>query len=164
MASSAPSLKKRGRPAKPKPPPQRIFTASVSVQSIRALSEKIASEIQVNPSQFTKNLAEVAVQHRVMKQLKEEAPRLGKKRGNRSSIHLAALLRDIAMVMQRHGHGEARAMLSQLSGYAEDAAFARDKELDVPINKYAKAILKAIGIVHSSSLRRQALQAKKLLP
>ncbi len=151
--------KKRGRPRKKK---NKFFTEDCSLRNLKLLSFKISRELHVRCSSVTCQLAEAAITYKVMTKVKEEGPLAVKGKTNRSNINYSILLWDIAHIIQGTGHGRATELLGKINGYNEGRAKEKGEPSTAIVDKYARAIFAALGERYVSSLRRQAINARKI--
>jgi hypothetical protein len=157
-------MAKRGRPPKrtlniiyadwmtPEQPP--LPMNDTSLYALIHLSEKIASILQTKRDAFTDALTEAAAYYPTTLEIRHRAPLLVKRRGNRPNIHLATLLHDCALALQKHKGMDAQRELEHIGEWTEGAS---------EVIKCAKAVLTALGINHPQSLRQQAKQAAAML-
>jgi hypothetical protein len=159
MVKIAGMPKKRGRPRRLK---DKFFTEDCSNRTLKLLSLKIAAELRMPPSLLTCMLAEAAVAYKATTSCRKMGPLAAMGKTNRSNIHYLLLLWDIAHIFQRVEQGNANELLGQINGYNEDRAKAKGKPSTAKVDKYARAVLAALGEKYTSSLRRQATNARKI--
>ena len=141
--------KKRGRPRKVIP---KFFTGEC--QNLNALSVSVAKELGIARGSVSDQLARVGCAFGAMSELQQHAPLKRKGPGNRPKIHLQRLLIDCALVHEAATGKSAHAELRKIVGW--------DEAKDIPgaqVAKSAKAVLTALGVRHSQSLRQQARMA-----
>lgn len=145
-----PERRKRGRPPKPK----TLFRAASKTTDILALSERIASALGVARGSLTDTLAEAGLSYEVFAQVRTQAPLAVRRRGNRPNIHLALLLADCARAHEAETGEASEAELRKIGGWEADQNAPPSQVL-----AYAHAVLTAMGINHTQSLRQQARRA-----
>ena len=72
------------------------------------------------------------------------------------------MLWDIARIIEGLGQGKASKILKKINGYNEDRAAAKGEPSTAIVDKYARAVLAALGERNPNSLRRQAGNALKI--
>jgi len=145
---------RRGRPPKPKEPPKKLFTSNGDAATRGDLSHRIARELGTQRDSFSDALADIGGWHWTMRQLQTDAPILRHKQGNRPKIHLAQLLADCAVALEKRHGLNAKQELARIGEWTEESS---------PVIVTARAVLNAMGINHPQSLRQQATQALERL-
>lgn len=145
--------KKRGRPKKVPPPPQRFLISDASAERLAELSLAIADRLGVSKSDLTERLAVIAAGCEVMATLRREAPKRRKAKGNRPNIHVVAALKDCA---QLHELLTGKSAKKSLAGIE----WAENTNSPHAVLEQARAVLSSLGIYHNSLAwqARQALQ------
>jgi len=146
--------KKRGRPRKEKEI-NNFFIGGVPDLDI--LSKNIAAQIGIRPGPLTDKLAHAGSSFIPLSNLQKNGPLKRRGKGNRSKINLAVLLRDCAVVFETQTGQSAVSALRQIGGWEEEENAAKSQVLI-----YTKAVLAALDIKHTQSLRHQARRAIEL--
>lgn len=160
------TTKKRGR-GRPRttPPAPRVFSLVFSFKYAEKLSNEIAQKIGILPSDFTDRLAHITLAYGPMRALQKRGC-IKKGCTRRSRIHLAVLLRDVAMMYAAHTGSDAQVELKKINGFREE----RRKDTGMgngyilpPVEVIARIVMAMWGDEFGESLQRPARAALKLI-
>lgn len=157
--------RRRGRPRKPTNPIPKVFALEFEWGYLDTLSEHIAIGLGVSPSQFTEELAHVALAYRPLRDLRSFAP-MQAGCTQRPKLHIAILLRDIARVYSKHAKTNPKTELNKINGFREERLGDSSKKLrDKPpaVEVLARVVLRLWGDEFNETFRRQVREAIKHL-
>jgi len=155
-------VKIKGRPRKYKPIPPSKFNLEFKDTHLDVLSELIAEDLGVAESNFTHELAHVALAFIPLAALRSSAKML-KGATKRPNIHIVILLRDISRVYARYANSCPKTELQKINGYRETRRSCYGLNNEAAVELCARAMLKAVKGNHTQTFRRAAKEAIKYL-
>lgn len=160
------SKRPRGRPRNIKRAKPNSFRLEFEQIHTEILSELISERLEIATSNFTYEIAHVALAYLPLRELYRHAPM---KPGctNRPKNHRDVLMRDIACVYARYAHTSPDAELKKINFSREQRAAnklsRRIESKQPPVEAATRVVLEVVGEKYLGSLRRTAMGARRLL-